>query len=78
MDYQKSKYSEDTDIDDGSSCKWDVQCFRSVFTIDRDRLRHHYLLTTESMQRMPKAFVNNRSIIIVGSCKQFMLLYFQR
>jgi len=43
-----------------------------------DRLRHSYLRTTESMWRMPKAPVNNRSNIIVGSCKQTILLYFQR
>ena len=79
MDYQKSKYSEDTDIDDvndiNQTCRFLVE---ACLQLSRDRLRHRYLLTSESMRRMLKALVNNRSNIIALSCKQTMLLYFRR
>ena len=79
MDYQKSKYSEDTDIDDvndiNQTCRFLVE---ACLQLSRDRLRHRYLLTSESMRRMLKALVNNRSNIIALSCKQTMLLYFMR
>jgi len=81
MDFQKFKYCEDTDSDDVNGINQTTQHvykFEACLQFSPDILRHHYLLTTESMRRMPKALLNNRSNIIVGSCKQTMLLYFQR
>jgi len=53
-----------------------ISLYIEIHVCKLTRLRHRYLLTTESMRRMPKALVNNRSDIIVGSCKQTMLLSF--
>jgi len=88
MDYQNSTYSEETDIDDVKTCNDKTNYIRTLRSdrkfiyrdtcMQTDILRHRYLLTTESMRRITKALVNNRSNIIVGSCKQTMLLYFQR
>ena len=75
MDYQTSKYSEDTDIDEVETCN-DKKHFIQTLMTDRislyieiqctcmqtDILRHSYLLTTESMRRMPKARACKESI----------------
>ena len=62
-DYQKSKYSEDTDIDDvngiNQTCILVAIVFKACLQMSRDRLRHRYLLTTKSMRQMLKALVNN-------------------
>ena len=69
MDYQKYKYSEDTDIDDVKTCNDKTNYIRKLTT---DRISLYIEM------RMPKALVNNWSNIIVDSLKQSMLLYFQR